>query len=169
MRRHSLPADYRPRSATSGYQLLWVDKTAAPNVLNSVNLSSTSYSLHTTSGDLYAFALSSINQYGSGTTTAPPSAYAGYGAPGTTTLSVARTGSTSASLSWTALAHSTGYYVWRKQVPNDASFTQLPFPLTITQWSSMTFGPSGSYQYEIQGINGSLRGAVSSPVQCPAS
>ncbi len=80
---------------------------------------------------------------------------------GVTDLS-ASPGNGRATLSWTQVPNATGYYVYRKNVTaGEPTFTQLPWPVAGPTWVAELLTPGATYQFQLQSVNGYLRGGLS--------
>ncbi|WP_154402743.1 fibronectin type III domain-containing protein [Nocardioides speluncae] len=108
-------------------------------------------------------------------------AYQGHGeGPFSGTLTAAPTGPTPAAptvtatpgderatLSWPAVTHATGYYVWMRG-PGETVFTKLALPVFGTRWiPGLT--PGATYDFMVQAYNGLIAGGRSTPVSVTPS
>jgi hypothetical protein len=88
----------------------------------------------------------------------------GGSSPAATTLS-GTAGNGSITLTWTAVSGASGYYVYQKNISGgETRYTQLPYPVSGTNWTATGLVPGGQYAYRLQSLNGSLRGGTSNAV-----
>jgi hypothetical protein len=86
--------------------------------------------------------------------------------PSAVTDLAASSGSTSAVLSWTAVPHATGYFVYvRSLTQNQSSFSKLPFQVPSSPWTAGLLVNGDTYQFRLQSMNGNLAGAMSNIVK----
>jgi hypothetical protein len=70
--------------------------------------------------------------------------------------------STEAALSWTAVPHATGYYVYvRNLTKKQSAYSKLPLALTSSPWTAGLLTNGDTYQFRLQSMNGSLAGGMS--------
>jgi lysophospholipase L1-like esterase len=71
-----------------------------------------------------------------------------------------------ATLSWTAAASATGYYVYEKDISSGATaFTMVPDPVPGTSWTVSGLANGATYKFELQSLDGVIRGGTTAPVQ----
>jgi lysophospholipase L1-like esterase len=72
-----------------------------------------------------------------------------FGAPDSLT---ATPGTFQATLTWSAVAGATGYYVWQRNATAGQEWVQLPYPLTATRWTAQMLTVGDTWQYRIQPV-----------------
>lgn len=81
--------------------------------------------------------------------------------PAATTLTV-QAANAAADLTWTAVPHTTGFYVFVRNVTaGETTFTQLPYPVSGTSWTAAGLVPGAQYQFQLQSVNGTVLGGRS--------
>jgi hypothetical protein len=113
-----------------------------------VNGATYQFQLQTTKGDNTGVYSNTVTV----TPTVPPPA-------GPTDL-VAASGDGEATLSWTPTAHSTGAYVWMRNVTAGESMHRLPYPVS-PPWTAGLLVNGASYQFQVQAVSGLVVGGMS--------
>ncbi|MFI7430825.1 GDSL-type esterase/lipase family protein [Micromonospora sp. NPDC049836] len=86
-------------------------------------------------------------------------------APAAPTGLSATAGNGTATLRWTAAANATGYLVHMRNVTaGESDFTELPFPVSGTQWLADLLVNGATYEFKLQSVNGLVKGGFSSTV-----
>ncbi|MFE5502598.1 fibronectin type III domain-containing protein [Amycolatopsis japonica] len=123
-----------------------------------------------TPGGRYEFRLQSINGYLRGGFSNTVSVVAGGVTPAGPGNLRATAGDRSATLTWAPAAHATGYYVsMRNLTTNEPSFTQLPYPVSGSSWTTRGLIAGATYQFQLRSINGYLLGGYSAVASVTAS
>jgi hypothetical protein len=116
-------------------------------------------------GDTYKYELQSVNGLITGGTTAAVTVTPTGPAPAAPTGLAATAGNGQAALSWTPAAHATGYYVLEENVTaGETTFTKLPYPVSGSSWIAAGLVNGGTYQFELQSVNGAITGGTTAPV-----
>ncbi|MCR6489604.1 fibronectin type III domain-containing protein [Amycolatopsis sp. OK19-0408] len=115
-----------------------------------------------TPGGRYEFKLQSVNGLVRGGFSTVAGVTAGGTTPGGPADLRATPGNGAATLTWTPVGSATGYYVYQRNVSaGETGFTQLPFPVTGSSWVASGLTPGGRYDFQLQSVNGLLRGGFS--------
>ena len=73
----------------------------------------------------------------------------------------AAAGEGTVTLTWTAGANASGYFVWVRNVSDgETAFKQLPYPVQAPSWTG-SFESGATYDFELQSVNGFIRGGFS--------
>jgi predicted RNA-binding protein with TRAM domain len=116
-------------------------------------------------GDTYKFELQSVNGDIPGGTTAPVSVTPTAPPPPAPTGLAVTNGNKAATLTWTAAAGATGYFVLVKNVTaGDTTFTTLPYPVSGTSWKATLLVNGATYQFKLQSVDGAITGGTSAAV-----
>jgi lysophospholipase L1-like esterase len=82
--------------------------------------------------------------------------------PAAVTDLTAAPGDKQATLTWTLVDNTTGYYVRVKNVTaGETGFTELPWPVTGPSWTAGLLAAGTTYEFQLQSINGLVRGGLS--------
>jgi hypothetical protein len=78
----------------------------------------------------------------------------------------ATAGDGQATLTWTAVAHATGYYVWeRNDTAGETAFSRLPLAVPAGEWTGGFLENGAVYEFKLQSVNGRILGGFSNVVK----
>ena len=113
-------------------------------------------------GGRYQYRVQSVNGYLLGGLSNVVDVTAGGVTPAGPTDLRATAGSKQATLSWTPVASTTGYYVYVRNVSaGEAGFTQLQVPVAGPSWVASLLKAGSRYEFKLQSVNGYIRGGFS--------
>jgi lysophospholipase L1-like esterase len=121
-----------------------------------VNGATYQFQLQTTKGD----TTGAFSNVATVTPTVPPPA-----GPGDL---VAISGNGEATLAWTPTAHSTGAYIWVRNVTAGETLHRLPWPVT-PPWTAGLMVNGATYQFRVQSVSGLIEGGMSNTVSVTPS